>query len=137
MSRVTRIVLFVAIGLVGLLCVAAAALLGLVDPNVYRARLEASASRALGIEVRIAGRIGIDFFPGLLVTLEDVHFRSRAADVLSAKQAAIGIDLMALFGKEIRIENIVLKHPVIAIERDLDGRSTSRRRAGPRADSRP
>ena len=127
MSRTSRIVLFTAIGLVGLLLVVAAALLGLVDPNVYKTRLEASASRALGMEVSIAGRLKIGFFPGLLVTLEDVHVRNRAADVVSAKEAVVAIDLVSVFAKEVRIENIVLKHPVIAIERELDGRFTFER----------
>ena len=121
MSRTSRIVLFAATGLVGLLFLAAAALLGHVDANVYKTRLEAIASRALGMEVRIAGRLGIDFFPGLLLTLEDVHFRNRAADIVSAKEATIAIDLVSVLTKEVRIANIVLKHPVIAIERNLDG----------------
>ena len=74
------------------------------------------------MEVSIAGRLKIGFFPGLLVTLEDVHVRNRAADVVSAKEAVVAIDLVSVFAKEVRIENIVLKHPVIAIERELDGR---------------
>jgi uncharacterized protein involved in outer membrane biogenesis len=122
MSKTSRIILFTAIGLVGLLFVVAAALLGLADPNVYRTQLEASTSRALGMEVSVAGRLAIDFFPGLLVTLEDVHLRNQAAQLVSAKEATIAIDLVSVFAKEIRIKSIVLKHPVIAIERDLDGR---------------
>jgi uncharacterized protein involved in outer membrane biogenesis len=122
MSKTSRIVLFAAIGLVGLLFVVAAALLGLVDPNVYKTRLEASASRALGMKVSVAGRLKIHFFPGLLVTLEDVHFRNRAANVVSAKETTIAIDLVSVLAKQIRIEHIELKQPVIAIERDLDGR---------------
>jgi len=122
MPKTSRIVLFVAIGLVGLLLVAAAALLGLVDPNVYKTRLEASASRALGMQVSVAGRVTIDFFPGLLITLEDVHFRNQAAEVVSAKQATIAIDLVSVLANGIRLKSVVLKHPVIAIERGLDGR---------------
>jgi uncharacterized protein involved in outer membrane biogenesis len=122
MSWASRIALFAAIGLVGLVLVVAVALLGLVDANFYKTRLEASVSSALGMEVSIAGRLGIDFFPGLLLTLEDVHFRNQAADVVSAKEATIAVDLMSLLAKELRIENIVLKHPVISIERDRDGR---------------
>ena len=122
MSRTFRIVLFAAIGLVVLFVVAAAALFGLVDANVYKTRLEASASKALGMEVRIAGPVAIDFFPGLLITVEDVHFRGRAADVVSASEATIAIDFISLLARRVRIESIVLKHPVIAIERELDGR---------------
>src|SRR4051794_7293630 len=122
MSRTSRIVLFAAFGLVGLLFVVAAALPGLVDANAYKTRLEASASGALGLEVRIAGNVAIGFAPGLRVTLEDVHVRSGAMDVASAQQATIAIDLMSVLAKGIRIESIVLRHPVITIERDLDGR---------------
>jgi len=121
MSRTSRIVLFAAFGLLGLFVVAAA-WLGLVDANAYKPRLEASASSALGMEVRVAGNVAIGLAPGLRVTLEDVHVRSRAMDVVSAQEATIAIDLMSVLAKEIRIESIVLKHPVITIERDLDGR---------------
>ena len=122
MSRTSRIVLFAAVGLVGLLLAIAAALHGIVDPNAYKTRLEASASRALGMQFRIAGGLEIDFFPRLLVTLEDVHLSNRATDVVSAMEATIAVDPLSLLAKEIRIERIALKHPVITIERDLDGR---------------
>jgi len=122
MARTSRIVLFAALGLVALLLVVAAAWLGLVDANAYKTRLEASASSALGMEVRIAGNVAIGFVPGLRVTLEDVHVRSRAIDVVSAPQATIAVDLLSVLAREIRIESIVLKHPVITIERDPDGR---------------
>jgi AsmA protein len=116
-----RIILVGALGFVGLLAVGAAALLLLVDASHCKARLEAAASRVLGMEVSIGGRVGIAFFPGLLVTLADVHIRSRGAEVASAKEAKLGIDLFPLFWKEIRIEKIVLNYPRISIERDRDG----------------
>lgn len=122
MSRTSRIVVFAAVGLAGLLLVAAAALIAFVDANAYKARLEAGASRASGLEVGIGGRLAIRFFPGLVITAEDVHFRHRAADVVSAKEATIAVDLLSVLGSEVRIDSIVLKQPVIVVERDLDGR---------------
>jgi len=121
MSRSPRIILFAVIGFVGLLVLVAAALLLFVDANVYRGRLEATASGALGMEVSIGGRLGIGFFPGLLLTLEDVHIRNRGVDVASAKEVRLGIDLLPLLKKEVRIEKIALKYPRISIERDRDG----------------
>jgi len=122
MPRTRRIVLFGVIGLVGVVVLAAAALYLLLDTNAYKARLESTASRALGMEVEVTGRLAIDFFPGLAATLEDVYVRSRGGDVVSAKQATIGIDLLSVFGNNVRIEKIVLKNPTIVIERDRDGR---------------
>lgn len=122
MSRSFKIILFAVSGLVGLLVFVAVALLLIVDANAHKRRLEATASGALGMEVRVGGRLGIGFFPGLLVTLEDVHIRNRGADVASAKEAGLGIDLLPLLQKEVRIRKIALKYPRISIERDRDGK---------------
>ncbi len=122
MPRSLKIILVAVSGLVGLLVVVAVALLLFLDAKAYKPRLEATASGALGMDVRVGGGLGIDFFPGLLVTLEDVHIRNRGVDVASAKEARLGIDLLPLLQKEIRIGRIALKHPRISIERGRDGR---------------
>jgi uncharacterized protein involved in outer membrane biogenesis len=121
MSRTLRTIFLAFGGFVGLLVVVAAALLFFVDADVYKARLEATASDALGMEVSIGGRLRIAFFPGLLVTLDDVHIRNRGVDIASAKEATLGIDLLPLFKREVRIEKIALKYPRISIEKDRDG----------------
>lgn len=73
------------------------------------------------MEVRVGGRLGIGFFPGLHVRLEDAHIRNREADLVSAKEARLGIDLLPLLQNEVRIGQIALKHPRISIERGPDG----------------
>jgi len=122
MSKALKITLFAATGFIGLLVLAAVALLLFLDANAYRPRLEAAVSETLGMEVRVGGRLTIGFFPGLLVTLEDVHLRNRAADVASAKEVRLWIDLVPLLRKQIRIGKIALKHPRFSIERDGDGK---------------
>lgn len=117
MSKPLKVIVFAVAGLAGLLVLVAAALLVFLDTNAYKPRLEAVASGALGMEVRVGGRLRIGFFPGLVVTLEDVHIRSQGADVASAKEARLEIDLLPLLQKEVRIEKIALKHPAITIER--------------------
>lgn len=122
MSKSLKIILLAVGGLVGLLVLVAVALHLFVDVNAYKARLEAAASGALGMEVKVGGRVGIGFFPGLYVTLKDVHIRNRGANIASAKEAGLGIDLLPLLQKEIRIGKITLKNPRISIERDRDGK---------------
>lgn len=122
MPKSLKIILAAVSGFVGLLVVVVVALLLFVDAKAYKPKLEATASGALGMDVRIGDRLGIDFFPGLLVTLESVHIRNRGTDVASAKEARLGIDLLPLLQKEIRIGKIALKHPKISIERGRDGR---------------
>lgn len=121
MSRSLKITLFTVGGLAGLLVLAALALLFLVDANTYKPRLEAAASKALGMEVSVDGRLGIGFFPGLQLTLADAHIRNRGIDLVSAKQARLGIELLSLFQQQIRFDKIVLKRPAISIVRDRDG----------------
>jgi len=122
MSRSLKIILFTVSGFVGLLVLAALAALLFVDANTYKPRLEAAASKALGMDVSVAGRLGIGFFPGLHLTLEDGRIRNRGTDLISARQARLGIELLPLLQKKVRIDKITLNRPAISIERDRDGK---------------
>lgn len=121
MSRSLKITLFTVGGFIGLLVLVALVLLLFVDANAYKPRLVAAASEALGMEVSVGGRLGIGFFPDLQLTLADAHIRNRGTDLVSAKQARLGIELLPLLQKKIRIDKIVLKRPAISIVRDRDG----------------
>jgi uncharacterized protein involved in outer membrane biogenesis len=122
MSKSLKIILFAVSGFVGLLVFVAVALFLFVDANAYKPRLEAAASEVLGMEVSVGGRLGIGFFPGLYVTLQDLNIRNRGTDLVSAKQASLGVDLLPLLYQEVRIGKIALKHSRISIERDSDGK---------------
>jgi AsmA protein len=121
MSKSFKIILLAGSGFVALLISIAVALVVFVDVNAYKPRLEATASAALGMEVRIDGRLGIGFFPGLLLTLRDVHILNRGSYIVTTKEARIGVGLLSLLRKEVQARNIMLKQPVISIERDSDG----------------
>ena len=119
-SRRTITVVFGA--LIGLLVLVAITLFLFLDVNAYKPRFEAAVSEILGMEVKVGGRLGIGFFPSLLVTLEDVHIRNRGTEVATARAARIGIDFLTLLHKGFQIEQITLEHPSISIERDRDGK---------------
>jgi uncharacterized protein involved in outer membrane biogenesis len=121
MARSTRVILVATIGFVGLLIAAGVGLYWLVGATVDRARIEAAASQALGMEFSIGADPGLGFYPALLVTLEDIHIRNRGAQVASAKRASIRIELLPLFKGDMRIERIALEQARISIERDRDG----------------
>jgi len=121
MSKSLKIILIAFSALIGLLVLAAIALRLFVDVNAYKPRLAAAASGALGMEVSVGGRLGFGFFPGLLVTLKDVHIRNRGIEVVSAEDAWLWIDILPLLQQKVRIGKIALKQPRISIERGLDG----------------
>src|SRR2546422_139692 len=92
MSRSLKRILFTIGGAVGLLVLAALALLLFVDVNRYKPRLEVAASEALGMDVRVGGRLGMGFFPGFHVTVEDGQILSeQGVAVASAKRASLWI----------------------------------------------
>jgi len=122
MDNKPKIALLAVGGLFALLVLAAVAMFLFVDVNAYKPRLEAAASDALGMEVRISGRLGIGFFPGFHVTLGDVRIRNRGLDVASAKEAILGIELLPLLHKEVRVVKIGMRRPRISIEQDSDGK---------------
>jgi AsmA protein len=121
MAKSLKIFLLAVGGIVGLLVLIALAVLLFVDADDYKPRVETAASAALGMEVKVDGRLGIGFFPGLHATLRDVHIRNRGTEVVSAKEASLEIALLPLLHREIRIVRIGFKHPTISIERDRDG----------------
>jgi AsmA protein len=122
MSKSLKAVIFSIGALIGLLVLAAIALFLFLDVNAYKPRFEAAVSDMMGMEVRVGGRLGIGIFPNLLVTLKDVHISNRGTEVVSAREARIGIDFFTLLHKGVRIEKIVLEHPRISIEKARDGK---------------
>jgi len=122
MSKSIKTISFIIAALVGLLVLAAIALSLFLDVNAFKPRFEAAASGMTGMEVQIGGRLEIGFFPNLLVTLNDVHIRNRGTEVVTAREARVGIDFLSLLHKEVRIEKIALEHPRISIEKARDGR---------------
>jgi hypothetical protein len=77
MSKPLKIILFTVSGVVGLLVLIAVAFVIFVDANAYKPHLESTASKALGLDVSIGGRV--------------------------AKEAQLGIELLPLRHKELRV----------------------------------
>ncbi|MDO9009106.1 MAG: AsmA family protein [Thiobacillus sp.] len=122
MSKSLKAITLTIGALIGLLVLAAISLFLFLDVNAFKPRLEAAASDIMGMEVKVGGRLGIGYFPGLLVTVEDVRIRNRGTDVATAKEARIGVDFLPLLHKEVRINRIALEHPSLSIEKGRDGK---------------
>jgi AsmA protein len=122
MSKSKKIILvFIGSSMV-LLVLIAVSLRYFVDANVYKPRLQAAASETLGMEVSIDGRLGIGFFPGMKLTMNDVHIRNLGKELVVAKEIRLGVEILPLFQNQFRITNIALIHPSISIELGADGK---------------
>lgn len=125
-----RTVLLFAGAFTALLAGVAVSVLLLLDSDEQRTHLEALASRALGMDVSIEGRVGLDVVSGLRLTLDDVHVHSGGSRVASVGKVAIGLQMGPLLRKELRIGTLVLNDPVLAIVRDEHGRFNVARAEG-------
>lgn len=120
-SKSSKIIL-IAVGAVAAIAVLLATVAAVVLGVNAKSQVEARASEALGMEVRVGGRLAIGFLPGLHVALMDVHVRQRGAELASAGEVDIDFELLPLLHRELRTDRIELKRLTITIERDYDGR---------------
>jgi len=124
-TRIPKIWRYVLAGL-GLLAaastLAALAVWFLVDLDGYKPRVEAAASRMLGMDVSIEGRLRASLVPGLHVSLENVRIRNRGVELAFAEEVDLAIDLLLLLRQRLRYSHITFDRARIAIERGQDGR---------------
>ena len=93
------------------------------------ARIAADQLRNLaGRDVTITGDVGLTFWPVLGVSAGGLEVGNadwaKDGAMLSAANAAIGVDAMALIRGEIRITNIEAQSPTIRLEQRKDGRAS-------------
>ena len=83
---------------------------------------------ATGRDVRITGDVSMTIWPVLGVSVGGLEVDnadwSEQGPMLTAENAAIGVDVMALLNREIRITNIEATRPTIRLESRADGRAS-------------
>jgi len=91
------------------------------DINSYRPRIEAAASEAIGLEVRIKGKMGLSFFPfGISAT--DIHVSNKEGEILSLENLKLGVELIPLLKKQLKVTNCELVKPAVFIVKNADGK---------------
>ncbi len=91
------------------------------DIDSYRPRIEAAASKATGLEVRIKGNMGLSLFP-FGISARDIHVGSKGGEILSLGKLKMGVELMPLLKKQLKVDGCALVNPVIAIVKDEGGK---------------
>jgi AsmA protein len=113
-------VYFITTGVIALIaCVVILVLL--LKMQALKPQIEAAASNALGMEVLIKGRLGITLVPNFGISLKGVSVRNGGADVLTVEKMRIGLKLIPLMRREVRISRIALIKPVFSLVRYKNG----------------
>jgi uncharacterized protein involved in outer membrane biogenesis len=113
-------VLFITTGVITLVVIAIILAL-LLSIQAFKPQIETAASTALGMDVRIKGRMGIAFFPGFGLSLKDVNVRNNGLDFLTIEKMRIRLKLIPLARFEIKIIQVELVKPVFSIVRSKNG----------------
>ena len=113
-------VLFITAGVITIVVFAGILALLIHIPD-FRPQIEAAVATALGMDVRIKGRMGIAFFPGFSLSLKDVNVRNKGSDVVTIEKVRIGLKILPLARKEYQISSIELIEPVFYIFRYKNG----------------
>jgi uncharacterized protein involved in outer membrane biogenesis len=121
MTHRRKKVFFITIGVITLV-VFAVILAVLLNIQTFKPRIEAVASNALGMEVRIKGRLSIAFFPSIGIALKDVSVRKEGVDVVTVEKMRIGLGLIPLTRHEVRLSRVGFIKPVFSIVRYKNGR---------------
>jgi uncharacterized protein involved in outer membrane biogenesis len=90
--------------------------------KVLKSRIEATASKALGMDVRIQGGVSVFFSPGFGASLADITVKNGGADVAAVASMKIGLKLLPLIWGRIRISRLELVKPAISIVRQKNGK---------------
>lgn len=112
--------------------------------NIYRASLEAAASRALSREVHIKGPLHLAIYPKIGLSASDVTVANmpgaRTPEMMTAGQVIVGAKVAPLFSGRLEVTELVLQKPAIHLEVGKDatanwtfGRDSSGRPADPAA----
>jgi hypothetical protein len=121
MNTKIKKILFILGGSAVVLVLAALIFLLTFNINSYRPRIEAAASDAIGMKIRINGKMKLTLLPSTGVSLEDIQIHNRDADVASIKKADVEMSLLPLLWRGIHIQQVKLITPVFFITKDRSG----------------
>lgn len=89
--------------------------------NVLKPRIEAKASTALRMDVRIRGGVRVSFLPAFGASLADISVKNGGADVATIAKVKVALKLLPLLVGRIQISRLELVKPVVTVVRQKDG----------------
>lgn len=92
------------------------------DANAYKPRMEAAASQATGMNVRINGKMRLALFPHAGFLLEEILIQNQGADVVAVKRTEVAVRLLPLLKREVFVKHLRFIAPRVFITKDETGR---------------
>ncbi len=96
-----------------------------IGKNRFKASLEALARESLGLELSVAGDIGLGFFPRFEFLIEDLRLKNPEfpQELASARSAVISVDIWEFADNRLRVNEIILRGLHVNHRVEADGRN--------------
>lgn len=124
-SLLLRLALWGGAGIVGLIAVAAVALMVWSPVGLVRDQLIARVRAQTGRDLVIAGPASLSFFPKLSVSMSDVSLSAPAGmsggPTLKMQALEVSVPLVPLLQRRVNVERLLLRRPVIDLHIDARG----------------
>ncbi len=101
--------------------IAAVVIISSIDINSRKPQIEKAVSDALGLQVKIGSPMRISYFP-FGMTAGDIHLGNKSGEILSVEKLRIGLDLIPLLKRQIKVRRCELIRPAFTIVRDESGK---------------
>jgi len=128
-------------GFLVLLVLAVLLIPALVDVETYKPAIEQQASKALGLDVHLAGDMELSLFPWVGVSLSDLSVDNppefTREKLLTVQSFDVRVKLLPLLSKDIQVKRFVLQGPRIILEKNASGKGNWEALGGPPPKDRP
>ena len=125
-SVVVRLLMWTAFGIAGLVGAAAVALMVWSPTGLVRDQLVMRVKAKTGRDLTIAGPTSLSFFPNLAISMADVSLSAPPGmsgdPTLKMKALEASVPLLPLLQKQVNVERLILRQPVIDLHVDAKGR---------------
>lgn len=111
--------LLLALGAITLIVVTAVVALLLFDINTIKSNIESVVLDETGLEVRM-GKMELNFSP-FGVSARDIHVTNRGTEIISLENLKLGVELLPLLKKQIKVTRCELVKPAFTIVKDANG----------------
>ena len=126
MGKLLKLLFGIIGGLIGLIIVAAIAILLLVDPNDFRGEITDAVTDATGRSMKIEGELSLSVFPWLGIDTGAIELGNAKgfgdSPFARIESSQIRVKLLPLLKKELEMDTLVLKGLDLNLQRQKNGR---------------
>ncbi len=121
-----RLLMWITIGVIGLIGTAAVALMVWSPTGLVRDQLVMRVKAKTGRDLTIAGPTSLSFYPNLAISMADVSLSAPPGmsgdPTLKMQTLEASVPLLPLLQKQVNVERLILRRPVIDLHVDAKGR---------------